>query len=275
MCKGQLAAYTDLLFEKTFSREMSKALSWSIPMENPTAILLAGQPGAGKTQLSSYFFRQSQNTSILINGDDYRRYHPNYHAIFAQYPEELVPLTSKFSSAFTEKMIETLSEAHRNLIIEGTGRTTVVPLRTAKLLITKGYQVRMAVIAVRPELSLLSTLHRFCSMSEMGTVPRPTAVSAHNTVVQNLPHNLDILHQSNLFTEIQIIDRRERIVWCSTHAEKMPSEALTAYWKSKWTEDEQKDAEDTIAFLLQRENSLSEDQVAIIKSLKSTLEEMK
>lgn len=275
MCKEQLAAYTDLLFEKTFSRELSKALSWSIPMENPTAILLAGQPGAGKTQLSSYFFRQSKNTSILINGDDYRRYHPNYHAIFVQYPEELVSLTSKFSSAFTEKMIETLSEAHRNLIIEGTGRTTEVPLRTAKLLITKGYQVRMAVIAVRPELSLLSTLHRFCSMSEMGTVPRPTAVLAHNTVIQNLPHNLDILHQSNLFTEMQIIDRRERIVWCSTRAEKMPSEALSAYWKSKWTEDEQKDAEDTITFLLQRENSLSEDQVAIIKNLKSTLEEMK
>ena len=77
----------------------------------------------------------------------------------------------------------------------------------------------MAVIAVRPELSLLSTLHRFCSMSEMGTVPRPTAVLAHNTVIQNLPYNLDILYQSNLFTEMQIIDRREEIIWCSTHAE--------------------------------------------------------
>ena len=90
MYKEQLAAYTEVLFKQMFSRELSKALSWSSPMNKPTAILLAGQPGAGKTQLSAYFFRQSKNTSILINGDDYRRYHPNYHAIFAQYPDELV-----------------------------------------------------------------------------------------------------------------------------------------------------------------------------------------
>ena len=267
MRKEPLAAYSDALFEQTFSRELSKVLSWSVPMENPTAILLAGQPGAGKTQLSAYFFRQSQNTSILINGDDYRRYHPNYRAIFKQYPEELVSLTSKFSAAFTEKMIENLSDAHRNLIVEGTGRTTEVPIHTAKLLIAKGYQVHMAAIAVRPELSLLSTLHRFGSMNEMGTVPRPTAVLAHDTVVQNLPHNLDMLYQSNLFAEMQIIDRRERTVWCSTHAESMPSEALTAYWTSEWSEEERKDATDTIAFLLQREGCLTEDQIAIIKRI--------
>lgn len=267
MRKEQLAEYPTALFEQTFSRELSKALSWSSPMEKPTAILLAGQPGAGKTQLSAYFFRQSRNTSILINGDDYRRYHPKYHAIFEQYPEELVPLTSQFASAFTEKMIEALSEAKRNLIIEGTGRTAEVPIHTAKLLMNKGYQMRMAVIAVRPELSLLSTLHRFCSMSEMGTVPRPTAVFAHDTVVQNLPHNLDVLYQSNLFAEMQIIDRRERTVWCSTHADSMPSEALTAYWTSEWSEEERKDAADTIAFLLQRESCLTEDQIAMIKKI--------
>ncbi len=274
MYKEQLAAYTEVLFKQMFSRELSKALSWSSPMNKPTAILLAGQPGAGKTQLSAYFFRQSKNTSILINGDDYRRYHPNYHAIFAQYPDELVSLTSKFSSAFTEKMIEELSEAHRNLIIEGTGRTTEVPIHTANLLIAKGYRVSMAVIAVRPELSLLSTLHRFCSMSEMGTVPRPTAVLAHNTVIQNLPYNLDILYQSNLFTEMQIIDRREEIIWCSTHAEEMPSEALTAYWESNWTEEERKDAEETIAFLLQREGCLSKKQMTMIEEIQRALERL-
>lgn len=217
MYKEQLAAYTEVLFKQMFSRELSKALSWSSPMNKPTAILLAGQPGAGKTQLS---------------------------------------------------------EAHRNLIIEGTGRTTEVPIHTANLLIAKGYRVSMAVIAVRPELSLLSTLHRFCSMSEMGTVPRPTAVLAHNTVIQNLPYNLDILYQSNLFTEMQIIDRREEIVWCSTHAEGMPSEALTAYWESNWTEEERKDAEETIAFLLQREGCLSKEQMTMIEEIQRALERL-
>ena len=86
-------------------------------------------------------------------------------------------------------------------------------------------------------------------------------------MVQNLPHNLDILYQSNLFAEMQIIDRRERTVWCSTHAESMPSEALTTYWTPEWSEEERKDAADTIAFLLQRESCLTEDQIAIIKKM--------
>ena len=111
-------------------------------------------------------------------------------------------------------------------------------------------------------------------MSEMGTVPRPTAVLAHNTVIQNLPYNLDILYQSNLFTEMQIIDRREEIVWCSTHAEGMPSEALTAYWESNWTEEERKDAEETIAFLLQREGCLSKEQMTMIEEIQRALERL-
>ena len=67
MYKEQLAAYTEVLFKQMFSRELSKALSWSSPMNKPTAILLAGQPGAGKTQLSAYFFRQSKNKNHPAN----------------------------------------------------------------------------------------------------------------------------------------------------------------------------------------------------------------
>ena len=66
---------------------------------------------------------------------------------------------------------------------------------------------------------------------------------------------------------MQIIDRREQTVWCSTHEENMPSEALTAYWTSEWTEEERKDAGDTITFLLQRESCLTEDQIAMIKKI--------
>ena len=73
-------------------------------------------------------------------------------------------------------MIEGLSEQKINMIIEGTGRTTEVPHHTAELLIGQSYGVELAAIAVRPVVSLCSTLLRFYKMNEGGTIPRATAM---------------------------------------------------------------------------------------------------
>ena len=60
-------------------------------------------------------------------------------------------------------MVETLvdsvlSQLGFHLLIEGTLRTTDVPRQTAQLLKSRGYQVSLALIATKPELSYLSTL---------------------------------------------------------------------------------------------------------------------
>lgn len=89
-----------------------------------TAYLLAGQPGAGKTVLSSYIAGLFNGNIILINGDEYRRYHPNYRNLYDAYGAESVKMTSPFSSTVTEKCIDDLSDKRYNLIIEGTGGLT-------------------------------------------------------------------------------------------------------------------------------------------------------
>ena len=99
-------------------------------------------------------------------------------------------MTSPFSNAVTERLIEELSDLHFNLVIEGTGRTVQVPKSTVELLTTKGYTVDMAVITARPEVSLISTLLRFYQMNEGGTIPRATALSAHDDIVPRCPATL-------------------------------------------------------------------------------------
>ena len=73
------------------------------------------------------------------------------------------------------------------MVVEGTGRTVEVPKRTSELLTAKGYTVEMAVIATRPILSLISTVQRFYQINARGTIPRATAVEAHDNVVSALP----------------------------------------------------------------------------------------
>ena len=89
--------------------------------DRPRAVLLAGQPGAGKTELSTMLISQLDGDAAFINGDDYRRYHPNYRALYAEHGSDCAKFTQSFSSAVTERLIGTLSDHRLNLVIEGTG----------------------------------------------------------------------------------------------------------------------------------------------------------
>lgn len=206
--------------------------------KSPRAILLTGQPGAGKTQLSTMMLTQMDGDAAFINGDDYRRYHPHYRELFAQYGSDAVPMISPFSNTVVERLIDDFSERRFNLIIEGTGRDAGVPRTTSAKLATKGYQVELATIAARPEVSLTSTLLRFCYMNAGGTIPRATALEAHDAVVRLLPGNLDTLRSCKSISRIRMWDREQSLLYDSLADEQPPSKILKGYWKSEWSQAE-------------------------------------
>ena len=159
-----------------------------------------------------------------------RRYHPNYQKLFEQYGANAAGMVSAFSNTVVERMIEEFSNRRFNLVVEGTGRTAEVPRSTAELLSGKGYTVELAVIAARPELSLISTLLRFYQMNERGTIPRATAVSAHDVVVDALPDNLDALWHESKISRITIWDRKQQLLYDSGSDRSAPSVILREYW---------------------------------------------
>ena len=58
-------------------------------------------------------------------------------------------------------LVDELSTQGYHLLIEGTLRTTQVPRQTAQLLVSKGYQVSLAVIGTKTRTLYLSTLIRY------------------------------------------------------------------------------------------------------------------
>lgn len=223
--------------------------------QHPSAILLAGQPGAGKTELSTMMLSMLNGDAAFINGDDYRRYHPNYRKLYTELGSDSVQMTSKFSAAITEGLIARLSDLHLNLVIEGTGRTVEVPQATAEQLTANGYAVEMAVIAARPEISLISTLLRFYQMNEGGTIPRATALEAHDKVVTALPSNLDTLLSRSCFNRMRIWDRELTLLYDSFVDKNLPSEVLLQYWHGVWSIDEIRSAQALIAVLREKEQA--------------------
>lgn len=120
------------------------------PSDNPRAVLLGGQSGAGKTTLHDVFLALEESNAIVINGDDYRSVHPRFRQICAQYGIDSPAHTAAWAGRMVEAIVDALSIMGYNLIIEGTLRTSEVPLKTARLLRDRGYSVSLALMAVKP-----------------------------------------------------------------------------------------------------------------------------
>ena len=195
------------------------------PKEKPVCYMTVGQPGAGKTVMNDAFATKLNRDVISIIGDNYRQRHPHYDELIEKYGDEAVLHTQEFAGKMTEALIDELSHRKYNLIIEGTLRTVEVPAKTKFLLERQGYDVTMAAILVRPEISYLSTIKRYHRMKKYGSVPRQTPKKHHDLVVSAIVKNIDFLHRTKEFPHIQIYNRQgERLCDTKETPEQNPGE---------------------------------------------------
>jgi UDP-N-acetylglucosamine kinase len=187
------------------------------PATIPTATLLGGQPGAGKTTLHKIIGQREPNT-VFIVGDDFREQHPNFAALNEKYGDS-VPYTAPFAGKMTEAIIERLSDERYNLAIEGTLRTTEVPEKTNALLKNKGYATELCVMAVSAEQSWQGTIERFEQMKTLGMTARATDKVHHDMVAAALPDNLGKLYEGGFFDRLRLYTREKLCIYDS---EKTP-----------------------------------------------------
>lgn len=213
------------------------------PSDSPQAILLGGQSGAGKTTLHNVFLAQQQGNAIVVNGDDYRSVHPRFHQIAAQYGIDSPAHTAAWAGRMVEAVVDALSVMGYNLIIKGTLRTSEVPLKTATLLRSRGYGVSLALMAVKPEISLVSCQLRYEQMRLAGMEPRAVNPAHHRNIVEGIVSNLKTLEESGLFDAVALYDRSERRLFCSEEGDGRASEALAEIFFGDWTAEETRHCE--------------------------------
>ena len=201
----------------------------------PKAILLGGQSGAGKTTIHRIKQREFQGNIIVIDGDSYRSFHPNYLTLQEKYGKDSVNYTKVFAGQMVEYLVDELSKQGYHLLIEGTLRTTEVPRKTAQLLTARGYQVSLALIATKPELSNLSTLIRYEELYAIDpSQARATPKTHHDGIVGHLVGNLRELEKEELFRQIQIYQRDQSCVYDSQVDEISAAEVLHECLFGKW-----------------------------------------
>ena len=222
-------------FQKASKRIIRSLVRGKTISTKPKAILLGGQSGAGKTTIHRVKQREFQGNIIIIDGDSYRSFHPNYLGLQEKYGKDSVDYTKVFAGKMVEYLVDELSKQGYHLLIEGTLRTTEVPRKTAQLLTTRGYQVSLALIATKPELSYLSTLIRYEELYAIDPSQARATPKAHRDgIVEHLVDNLRELEKDQLFRQIQIYQRDQSCVYDSQVDEISAAEVLHECIFGKW-----------------------------------------
>ena len=232
--------FTEEEFGYAFQQTLESLLGpdYLAPSDCPQAILLGGQSGAGKTTLHNIFKEQFADNVVIINGDEYRSKHPRFYELDRQYGPDSVAHTAAWAGQMVERLIDALSSMKYNVIIEGTLRTSEVPLKTAALLAERGYSVQLALMAVKPEISLISCQIRYEQMRIAGTTPRATDPEYHKAIVEGIVDNLSVLERSTLFAKIGLYTRAKECLYPLQGEQRAAHEVLRDVLYGPWTDEE-------------------------------------
>lgn len=235
----RLKEFSRAEFQKALQRTIRTLTRGKTIPEQPKAILLGGQSGAGKSTIHRIKQKEFQGNIITIDGDSYRSQYPNYIVLQEKYGKDSVDYTKEFAGKMVEQLVDELSTQGYHLLIEGTLRTVAVSRKTAQLLKSKGYQVSLAVIGTKPKLSYLSTLIRYEELYAIDpNQARATPKEHHDEIVENLVDNLRELERVQLFDQIQIYQRDRTCIYDSETDESSVAEVLQDCLFGEWSKVE-------------------------------------
>ena len=178
--------------------------------ENPTAIILGGQPASGKSGLILKIQVENTNPEFAaINGDEYRQYHPRAQEIDEEYGQDAPKYTQPFSNTLVEYLKTECLRLRCNFIIEGTMRTYAVIERTAQEIKQAGFRCEAHALAVHRQDSLLGVFQRFEADKQRTGVGRFSPIAVHDEAYRQIPLNLAKADAEKLFDRLVVYTREQ------------------------------------------------------------------
>ncbi len=181
----------------------------------PAAVILGGQPGAGKTRLlnDASTELQARGATVVINGDDLRSFHPAYARLQRTDPLNAARYTDHDSGRWVEKLIAVAQEHRVNLVIESTMRRPDVFVRTGGQLRSAGYQIEARAMAVPERLSWQGVHQRYEATLVAGGAARFSAREAHDAGAAGMLDTLRRIERDKLADRVLIANRAGAVLY--------------------------------------------------------------
>jgi predicted ABC-type ATPase len=215
------------LHKKIFDEQIVTVLNHVESQRKPRAIILAGQPGAGKGNVAAAALREFGQQAVVVDPDQMRDFYPGVRDLKASNPYSWADKTHEDASQWAKELRAGAIDQQKNLIID----TTLGKYESAKGLVSelreKGYEVEIRALATHRLESELGVEARFSAT--MGTLGHGRYVPAHiqEEVYAKLPSNLDQLRKAD-GVPIRIFDREGTELYDSKKHDAPPGVSLKA-----------------------------------------------
>jgi hypothetical protein len=213
-------------------------LSGIVPRDDPRAVYVLGQPGAGKLLAARMVKRAMRPGTAHLVGDDFKASHPDYLRLLAEDPRNAgAAIRHDYRNWFAEAEAY-VRQLHGDALIEGAPGSVEEFLASALPFAADGYPVELVVLAVREADSLLSTALRYARSLQRGGYPRFTSRAGHDVCFSALADVVDAAQRHPAITAITVIRRDGEALLRQESGGRRAAWALAAERTRLYTEQE-------------------------------------
>ncbi len=203
--------------------------------ENPIVYFLGGQSGAGKSKLKDRIGKEN----LVIDVDEFRKYHPNYFGLYKKYGKDSAKYTHNFASAVADELVKKSIENKVDVIVDGTLKSIKTPKERAEEYKKNGYSLEINIVVVKPEKSFLSNLMRYEELVEEKKIPRLAPKEIHDECVKNFPITVSELYKLKVFDDIKLYDRDKNCIYDMSKTPNIdPKSIIEKEFTREWKKEE-------------------------------------
>jgi len=181
--------------------------------KQPRIIVVAAQPGAGKSHLLDQSKEEfmKEDGVIVINGDELRDYHPKATEIMKLDDKRYAEFTDPDSREWTRRLLEDVTKRRHNVIFECTFNNPGPIMATMQRLHEQGYDVQVKVMAVPREISRLGIEYRYERDKANSGYSRYTDPKYHDEAYGNFIKTLEKVEKESPITRISVHTREKEV----------------------------------------------------------------
>jgi hypothetical protein len=222
--------------ERLYQQRIRPALLDPIgPARTPVALIVGGQPGAGKTLVIQRLRRELARDSaepLVISGDTLRAFHPGWAALARSDPYA-VDATRHATDRWSERLAAE-GLARRTHLVFHAGMLRPQPVRAlADTLQAHGYRIEVGIVAAPREASRLASLLRYERLLSLGAAPRFIPAAHHERAYDALAEAVARLDRAPVFARFAVLTADGRVLYeqraDAPRPEASAAQALAAY----------------------------------------------
>ena len=168
--------------------------------EKPVAVIIAGQPGCGKSGVRNAAvdrFKENGGCTV-VDVDEVRASHPRYPAWMKENDKTAADRSHEDASKAAGELRDAAIAQKKNLVIDGTLKNPEKAKATAETLKAEGYRVEAVGLCVKPEESWKGVGDRYQKERDKFGQGRWVPKSTHDQAVEGVPKSLAGLEQGRV-----------------------------------------------------------------------------